>query len=773
MRFKERFIQPFKANLPVLVVALSPFLLYGWRLLAGQVFFWGTPALQFVPWAMEAFRQLLQGSLPLWNPMNGAGAPLLANYQTAFFYPPNWLLLLFAGLGGGAGLAEGYSFLALAHLAWAGIGTVVLLRRLGSSPFAQMIAGMAFGLSGYLVARLEFYSMILAAAWLPWILVYANDLVRLEKDERPRLPFFFSIPLSICIGLQLLSGHAQVSWYSLLFAGMWVLAGALRGERKTWVKPLLSFGAAALAGALLASVQLLPTAEYLLQSQRSTEVGYKDAMLYSFWPWRLLTLFAPDIFGNPGRGDFWGYASYWEDALYIGMLPLLLALSSLPSLLRKKLSPSWGRKGLLVFLWSMILVSVLFALGENTPIFPFLYRYVPTFSMFQAPARYLLWAEMAMVILAAWAVDRWRCPENRGLYWLRLGTMGAFAITVGAGLAWWRITGVNLTFIRATALAGLWALGTGTLTLLIPFFEKRGWKRTWMGLVVVWLLADLLSANWLLNPTVSASMYAQTTPSIFESGRIYLPSDVEYKLKFKRFLRFKDYRPLEDWTKMRAVLLPNTNLLAQFPLLNNFDPMLPGRYVAWVAALEKLPFQQYEEWLRMAGVSAVESLDTSQADGVRLDAIKNPIHFAIYPCADFVADGDTALAELQSSSVSAEWLVLEGTSAEQGCAEKGGLPLQAVEQKADYVRLRVDNPTDGYLYAAMAFYPGWEASVDSRSVPIYHANYLFMAVPVSQGKHEIILQYRSRPFYIGALLSILVLVAYLFWNRQRVYRRSN
>ncbi len=81
-------------RLPWVLVILGPFLLFGRMLIRGEVLFWGTPLLQFVPWRQFAFQTLRQGYLPLWNPLLGMGAPLMANYQTALLYPPNFLILL-------------------------------------------------------------------------------------------------------------------------------------------------------------------------------------------------------------------------------------------------------------------------------------------------------------------------------------------------------------------------------------------------------------------------------------------------------------------------------------------------------------------------------------------------------------------------------------------------------------------------------------------------------------------------------------------------------
>src|SRR5512146_1228726 len=87
-------------RLPSLPVLVAPIVLYAPSLFTGRVLFWGLPALQFIPWRTYAWQLLQNGLLPLWNPLNGMGAPLIANYQVAFFYPPGWLVYLFMALGG-------------------------------------------------------------------------------------------------------------------------------------------------------------------------------------------------------------------------------------------------------------------------------------------------------------------------------------------------------------------------------------------------------------------------------------------------------------------------------------------------------------------------------------------------------------------------------------------------------------------------------------------------------------------------------------------------
>ena len=162
--------QSMKRNtqLAPLLICLGPLILFLPGLLQGGSLYWGTPMLQFVPWRELAFDILRSGHIPFWNPYSGMGAPLLANYQTAVFYPPHWLFF-FLPIDWGQGL------LVAGHLIFTAFGMRKLVRALGGSQLAQIISALAFSLSGYLIARAGFLSINAAAAWLPWIMYAARS----------------------------------------------------------------------------------------------------------------------------------------------------------------------------------------------------------------------------------------------------------------------------------------------------------------------------------------------------------------------------------------------------------------------------------------------------------------------------------------------------------------------------------------------------------------------------------------------------------------------
>jgi len=73
----------------------------------------------------------------------GMGAPLIANYQSALFYPPKWLLIPLAAIGHAPLIAWGQTLLVMLHLIWAGMGMRRLGNRLGLNRLAHAVSGVA------------------------------------------------------------------------------------------------------------------------------------------------------------------------------------------------------------------------------------------------------------------------------------------------------------------------------------------------------------------------------------------------------------------------------------------------------------------------------------------------------------------------------------------------------------------------------------------------------------------------------------------------------
>jgi hypothetical protein len=751
---------------PLLLVLISPFILLAPVWLTGKALYWGTPSSQFVPWWWQTWQTLRSGEWPLWNPLVGMGAPLLANYQSALFYPPTWIYFGLAAIGGLPLMAWGQSLIVAAHLAWAGWGMVLLLRRMKLGELAQMIGGLAFSLSGYLVARAHFLSINAAVSWLPWILLAAYELATDHKAKRAVLK------LVLLLALQWLAGHAQISWYTLTLAIAWTIFWGWRsGGWETTKRVLAYFAGAGLLALVLSAVQLLPTAENLLQSQRATQVELGAAMAYSFWPWRFIGLWAPNFFGNPANGNYFGYGNYWEDAIYVGLLPLALALAAFWGARKRN-----SARPLVTFLGVLILISFLLALGNHTPLFPWLYDHIPTFDMFQGPTRFTVWAIFALSLLAALGAESWQRPQGRSLYWARLAVAATVATVVGTLVAAWLNAKGNLhiqpAFIFATMSAAIVAIAVAFLNLRAPAPRQR--SRRWVWAACLLLAADLLYAGWGLNPAGTLELYKEDAnlhaALLAEpgAGRLYLSPSDEQNLKYGMLFRFDSFFS-EDSRSIRATLLPNINLLDGIPSVNNFDPLLPGRYKAWMETVAQVNPEIQEKMLASMNVGVIEHVIQAEGASVSFEPVETLSRARWVNCADIVSTSQQTLEEVTAGQINpTEDLVVEipDSQTEKLCGSGEPGSVEIVSASANRVRVSVNVPGGGWLVLADTWFPGWQAMANGKQLPIYPALSVLRAVPVAAGQYDVEFVYKPLSFSFGLFLTLLGLAAFVFfWRR--------
>ncbi|MBX9694249.1 MAG: YfhO family protein, partial [Cyanobacteria bacterium] len=98
--------------------------------------------------------------------------------------------------------------------------------------------------------------------------------------------------------------------------------------------------------------------------------------------------------------------------------------------------------------------------------------------------------------------------------------------------------------------------------------------------------------------------------------------------------------------------------------------------------------------------------------------------------------------------------------------------LSTPENSESIVRIERPSPTEvlietsmtqsGYLVLTDTNYPGWKAYLDGQEVPILKANYLFRAVSIPEGKHEVRFKYQPGSFMLGLALSAFALLALMF-----------
>ena len=759
------------------IISLTAGLLFLPTLIAGKTLYWGVPGLQIVPWRLFAWQQIKSGMLPFWNPMNGMGAPLLANYQLALFYPPALISFVFAGLGGAEWLAWSLTLLAVLHLIWGGYGMTLLVKELGLGRQAQIICGLSFALCAFFTTRVGVYNMIWVGTWFPFLLLFT---LRLSKSDQNLYKALFGLVIAgTCM---LLAGHAQLTYYCFQFAFIWFVVRVL--SNVSWrfrIQKIVQFVGAIFFSCLLAAIQLIPTAEYLMQSQRSSAVDFSTSMSFSFWPWRIISLFAPDFFGNPAANNYWGYGAFWEDAGYFGLLSILFAYWGLGRLLFRSLKDD----PTVIDRWTLTFIGIagfIFALGRNTFIFPFFYRYVPTFDMFNGPSRYIFWTTTTLILLSAFEIDRFCHPGKINQRRISYFAVISLAIFIGA-LAGYFLLGKDLpTIFLATARMGFLGFLIFLVLRMRPVQADRFlfWEYTLTALVVV----DLLVANWGSFPVTSINYFSESKPvgPILvddEPKRLHINLSDEYDLKFHRFLRFQGYPPIENVRNARAIPLPNLNMLDDNKYLTtNFDPMVPGGYYQWMSYIDRLPESLQKTWLVWSNVDEILKIAPNSLTGVAYEKVEFSNRFWWYPCAFYELSNTKSLSIIDSTvRKSGEIpLVIHDDSDITDCDSNRPTPLiySRLSETPTEIEILYEAKDSGWIVMADTYYPGWHASIDGVAVGIQQANVAFRAIPTLKGNHTLRVVYEPTTFLISAFISgLAVLTLLILWLARRNFENAD
>ncbi|MBI5475491.1 MAG: YfhO family protein [Ignavibacteriales bacterium] len=344
------------------------------------------------PYRFSLSQSVQSGHLPLWIPEIYGGFPLLARAEAGIVYPIN--LILFGLLSPWTAL----NIVILLTIFTAAVSMYLFVREIGADFIPALMSGVAFAFSGYLLSHLKHLSNVNAACWLPLGLFLIERSIKRKNHK-------YLFGLSAVFGIQHLSGHTQIAYYSGVTYILYFIfrylnyqkeenkVNSIAGRLKILFsnKFSLIFILVLAIGSLIAAVQLIPTYELVSLSQRSGGVTFEYASNYAYSPKNLGMFIYPYINGDIGDGTYTGNSIFWEDYGYVGLLTLLFALHAI-----FRMWKNWHVR------WFTIatIVSIVFVLGPSTPIYEFAFNYIPGMKYFRFPTRFLLITDLSLIVLA-------------------------------------------------------------------------------------------------------------------------------------------------------------------------------------------------------------------------------------------------------------------------------------------------------------------------------------------------------------------------------------
>ena len=700
----------------------------------------------FHPDQLFAREQIRSFDLPVWNPLTGAGQPLLAQQQTAPLYPGTLLTFLLP-------YWESLGLVALIKLVLAALGTYLLGRAFGLARPAALLSGIAFTFGTYMVSWLE-HPHSNAYILLPWLLLLVERVMRRGRPGD-------ALALGGVGGLALLAGHPQSALISALPAiglAVWLLADRPGRDAPSRGRAVALLAGATLLSLLVGAVMLLPFAEVLTQAYNSDRGGGTAE-------WRVLYgMFFPEFWGRPDKFLIdGGPLNYPERTAYVGMVPLALAAAGLVA--RR---PSRAQVFVLVVGIASFLAVV------DTPLWSGFVREVPGLASI-ALTRLMIVVSFCAAMLAGFGLQRLLDGDVRE----RKRMLAAF---VGFALL----------------APGFWALQQG-----VPFGELGAALRELPELGVEPRLPEVVQMSAVLRWGVLALLGTALLALAIRSPRFvpWLAVAAIVIAAAELVTLNRGYNPAVDKSLVEPRVPGSVSFVQRSQGAGRmaadaetFGPNVASRYWIRDARTHGLPvIERYSSlWLALGGsgfqrttlrpdaAAAPRALDLLGVTHVFSPALAAspgaPVEFEgeggpvvgnpdALPRA-YVAygwrsvdDAATAAAELalrEPGAVQNEPLV-EGLGGRTSDAPATPALITRDESTEVSVELEAERP--GLLLLHDNYYPGWRAYVDGEQADVHPANVAFRAVEVPAGRHEVRFAYEPASVRVGAVLSALGLLA--------------
>ncbi len=234
----------------MLLLAILPAIAHAPAWMEGRLLGPGDGSALHYPLRAEVWAAWRRGELPAWNPWIFSGTPLLAAYRPGALHP---MMVVLAPLPSFAA----FQVLVLMSLGATAVLTFIYVRRLGAGTLGGFVSGLAFALGPYLVGHLGDTATIVAAPFLPLLLLACESTIA-RPDRRGKLA------LAGALALLLLAGSPEA-----VRAGGALLLGRLAvGYAMGGGFPIGACLTALASGALLAAPQLVPTLLALSEAGR-------------------------------------------------------------------------------------------------------------------------------------------------------------------------------------------------------------------------------------------------------------------------------------------------------------------------------------------------------------------------------------------------------------------------------------------------------------------------------------------------------------------------
>jgi len=672
------------------------------------------------------------------------------------------------------------------HLMFAGIGTYLFCRLIGTGRAAAFLAALVFAIAPENASLINagHVQKIATISFAPWAFYF------LEKGYQTRriLPFMAA---AVTLAFQFFNMHWQIAFYTCLALGVYGLCRTVAiivGERTN--RAAASWKLAGLNLVILAfflstvAISLLPLADWSKETTRGVKSGANqgagglnvdEAMSWSLPPEEVASFLVPGMFGlsrqeggyntKDIKSYYWGRMSFTQTSDYLGVLPWLL----LPLALMFK------RDRYTHLALAGLVLGLLFSMGKYTQFYWFLYNHFPGINHFRVPKMMMIIPALSLGVLAARGLDALLDEGVRSeprFRWYVRGVGGVVACTV---VLWGIVSGgrgfLIGRFIDILAQPTRYEQG-------IQLVDQR-WdnlvREVGIALVVIAAHAAVIFAF------VKRRISAKYLPVLLFC--LYIADIGRVNDKFM-LLQDTPVRGVEKKTAVMEFVARDAPLFRVLPM-NNVDPM---KYVSQgipvMFTSNPVQMQRWQEFLeafsmtsgmpdimnvRYLVIQSDQVAQQMQALGSKFEvAFQDPLrnetvlrNRTVLPKAWLVSQAivetipERRCAILNSSTQfdPARFALVE---APPGLPLAGGATGTAAvtRYESDRIQVEVHAVANALLVLGEKYFKGWNATIDGSNTPIVQVDHVLRGVYLPAGTHTVEFRFDPFPFKVGKILTL-------------------
>lgn len=707
---------------------------------------------------------LRRGVLPLWNPHQACGYPLIGMMEVGIFFPLNFILYLFSNV-------YAWDILILSRFLLGGILTYGLMRTLRFGKIPSFSSAIVFMFTGPMIV-LQYWTVNVDIL-TPLLLIclehliqktrirnFRHDAKTLSRNNSRSIVFTASV-----VALTFFAGHPEHVFLVNVFGFLFFCYRTFSLRTKVdWKKACRFLAAAYILGIGLASIILFPflynlAFEFWHAHPPGTGLGSGE------FSERILSLAVPFFFQKePLTYDF-TFSGWWGG--YLGILPLGLSAISLFNR---------QRRGLNFFFAILAFLIVCKEYG-----FPFInwIGYLPIFNTCRYAIHTPHLVALSVAILSGMGIRTILLGKNvfkKGM---------CFSVVM---LFW---IGINFLYVPNSAKLLIALQASGFALLILILFQ-----------IVLWLK----DRNRLKTQSVAAVLILLLCFELFayihrERSRRF---DSFAAAPYMEFL--KEKTPRSRAYGIFWAFYPNTATGFGLDDLGIFFSLLPKRFVHFVntlllpnnfkndlrpPALRVLPITE-KNFLDLLNVKylvtpAPDMLKHLLLNFDELESYKNPVYsneiniyerksafervFIVHR-AVFLEDDKSSLALLYQLQNNLDKVIVVSDVVDRQILEnlkdvpptdRSGAKILQYGPNEITLEAQMEHP--GFLVLSDAFHPDWQVFVNGEQSKIYRTDYLIRSVFLREGDYRVKFVFKPACFYWGAWVSLIVfLILIILWN---------